>query len=321
MADLSKVLGGFAKALKIDATEFLSALKDGDDEWLPDEQIASKIEEVIVSEAKAARAEARNRAIFESRQSVEKIVKSKGFTPADNLKGDALLEAFIEHLESKATEIDKDKTKAMTREELAAMPEVKQLMSEAVDKFGVEAKSKLEAVEKTFAEYKAANEAKKIESISKQRLATALRKGNVLLKPSGADEISEEDRIDNVWLDILYRQNMRVGLDEKENPIFLNEDGSVLVEEVLGKPISFDEVAVQRGLKLYGSKGPDHSKGGGDPKGNGGVPGGAAKYQQEYFFKTPTEFSAAMFAESDPAKRAKMSEDFNFQQEKQKAAG
>jgi len=320
MVDFDKVMGSFAKALKIDATEFLSALKDGD-EWLPDEQIASKIEEVIVSEAKAARAEARNRAIFEAHQSVEKIVKSKGFTPEGNLKGTALLESFIEHLESKATDIDPEKTKTMTREELAAMPEVKRLMSEAVDKFGVEAKTKIEAVEKSFAEYKATNEAKKIETVAKQRLAAALRKGNVLLKPNGVEEISEEDRIENVWLDLRYRQQMRIGLDEKENPVFLNADGSILVEETLGKPILFDDVAVQRGLKLYGSKGPDHSKSGGDPKGNGAQPGGASKYQQEYFFKTPEEFAKAISNEPDPSKRAKMSEDNHFQQEKQKAAG
>jgi len=314
MTDFSKVLGVIAKALKLDATELSAALKDGDDNFLTDDEITPKLSEIIVREVKAARAEARDRAIAETHGAVDKLVKSKGFTPEAGLKGTALLESFIEHIESKTTKIDPAEVKTLTVEELAKLPEVKKLMADAVDKFGVEAKAQVEAIRKEYDEYKGSAESKRTDQIAKAYLAKALEKGNVLLKPAGSEMVSAEDRIDNLYLDIKNR--MKIRLNDKDEPIFVREDGSQLTDEDLGKPISFDEFAIKRGLSLYGLRGPDPNKGGGDPK-----PGtGNGEYKAMYKFQNEKEYNDLMATLPPGPERAQAAKDYQHQQQ-QKAAG
>jgi len=323
MTDFSKVLGVIASTLQLDASELAESLKDGET-WLPDEDLSKKLGETISGRVKAAKEEQRKRALRESSESVAKWVKAQGFTPDEtDLKGTALLDAFSEHLKSSkpdATTIDPATAGKLSRDELAKLPEVQSLITSAnaavIDKYKKEVGAELEKVKTEYTTYKASTEREKIEAVTLQAVTRALEQGNVMLEPTGT-KVSKDARIRAVLREIDLG---KVRVNDKREPYFVDEHGEPLTDADFGKPVDFSKYIVGIGKDLYGERGPDSSKGGGNPEGQNGQ-NGSAKFRQEYFFKSDQELSKAMFSEPDAAKRAKMSEDFAFQQQNQKAAG
>lgn len=323
MTDFSKVLGVIASTLQLDASELAESLKDGET-WLPDDDIAKKLGETISGRVKAAKEEQRKRALRETSETVAKWAKGKGFTPEDaELKGTALLDAYDEHLKSKRTaepiNIDPAHVGKLTRDELAKLPEVQKLITESntavVDKYKQEVGRELEMVKSEYKTYKDSTEREKIESVTMQYIARALEQGNVMLEPTGT-KVSKEARIGAVakMIDL-----GKIRINDKREPYFVNEHGEPETDADFGKPIDFAKHIVTIGKDLFGERGPDSGKGGANPQNGNGNPGGNGKYKQEYFFKSADDYSKTMSFEADPAKRAKMSEDFQFQQ--QQAAG
>lgn len=323
MTDFSKVLGAIASTLQLDASELAESLKDGET-WLPDEDLSKKLGETISGRVKAAKEEQRKRALRESSESVAKWAKGKGFTPEDaELKGTALLDAYDEYLKSKRTEhtnIDPAQAGKLTRDELAKLPDVQKLITEAnaqvVDKYKQEVGRELEKVQSEYKSYKDSTEREKVEVVTMQYITKALTEGNVMLEPTGT-KVSKDARIGAVAKMIDLN---RVRINDKREPYFVNEHGDPETDTDFGKPIDFAKHIVTIGKDLFGERGPDSGKGGGNPQGGNGNPGGNGnKYKQEYFFKSAEDYSKTMSYEADPSKRAKMSEDFQFQQ--QQAAG
>ena len=319
MTDFSKVLGVIASTLQLDVTELTESLKDGEN-WLADDAITAKLGETISSRVKAAKEEQRKRALRESSESLAKWAKAKGFEPEGDLKGTALLDAYNEFVTSKHPEptgIDPAQAGKLTRDELAKLPEVQRLITDAntsvLDKYKKEVGAELDKVKTEYTTYKAQTEREKVESVTLQFVTKALTEGNVLLEPTGT-KVSKDARIKAVLRELDLN---RVKINDKGLPFFVDEHGEPLSDPDFGKPVDFSKHVVTIGKDLYGERGPDPGKTGGNPQGNGSSNG---KYQQEYFYKSPKELSDAMFSEPDPAKRAKMSEDFTFQQEQQKKA-
>lgn len=324
MTDFSKVLGVIASTLNLNATELAESLKDGED-WLSDDEISKKLGEAISGQVKAAKVAQRNRVLKETTETVAKKVKASGFNPsADDLKTtDALLDSFFEHLESSktdATTIDPATAGKLSRDELAKLPEVQSLITSAnaavIDKYKKEVGAELEKVKTEYTTYKASTEREKIEAVTLQAVTRALEQGNVMLEPTGT-KVSKDARIRAVLREIDLG---KVRVNDKREPYFVDEHGEPLTDADFGKPVDFSKYIVGIGKDLYGERGPDSSKGGANPEGQTGQ-NGSAKFRQEYFFKSDQELSKAMFSEPDAAKRAKMSEDFAFQQQNQKAAG
>lgn len=323
MTDFSKVLGVIASTLQLDATELADSLKDGET-WLPDEEITKKLGETISGRVKAAKEEQRKRALRESSESLLKWAKAQGFTPDDTeLKGTALLDAFAEHLKSSKSEptnIDPATAGKLTREDLAKLPEVQKLITEAnaqvIEKYKGEVGKELDRIKTEYTTYKEMTEREKVEAVTLQAVTRALEQGNVMLEPTGA-KVSKDARIRAVLRELDLG---RIRVNDKREPYFVDEHGEPLTDADFGKPVDFSKHVIAIGKDLYGERGPDPAKSGANPSGQSGQ-GANGKFRQEYFFKSASELSTAMFAESDPAKRAKMSEDFAFQQQQQKAAG
>ena len=326
MTDFSKVLGVIASTLQLDASELAESLKDGEN-WLPDDEVTKKLGDTISGRVRAAKEEQRKRALRESSESLAKWIKAQGFTPGEadaDLKGTALLDAFQEYLKSsksQPTGIDPAQAGKLTRDELAKLPEVQKLITDAnaavVEKYKGDVGRELEKVKSEYTTYKEATEREKIEAVTLQHVTRALEKGNVMLEPTGT-KVSKDARIRAVLREI---DLAKVRLNDKREPYLIDDHGDPLTDIDFGRPVDFEKTVVNIGKDLYGERGPDNTKGGANPAGHTGQPGANGKYQQEYFFKTPEELSKAMFSEADAARRAKMSEDFNFQQEKTKAAG
>lgn len=323
MTDFSKVLGVIASTLQLDATELADALKDGET-WLPDEEITKKLGETISGRVKAAKEEQRKRALRESSESLLKWAKAQGFTPDDaELKGTALLDAFAEHLKSSKSEptsIDPATAGKLTRDDLAKLPEVQKLITEAnaqvMEKYKGEVGKELDRIKSEYTTYKEMTERERVEAATLKHTELALEQGNIMLEPTGA-KVSKAARIRSVFRELDLR---RIRLNDKQEPYFINEHGEPLVDADFGAPVDFYKRVIAIGKELYDERGPDSTKSGANPSGQSGQ-GANGKFRQEYFFKSDKELSSAMFAESDPAKRAKMSEDFAFQQQQQKAAG
>lgn len=324
MTDFSKVLGVIASTLNLNATELAESLKDGED-WLSDDEISKKLGEAISGQVKAAKAAQRNRALRETAEDVAKKVKAKGFNPSpDDLKTTgALLDSFFEYLESSkpdATTIDPATAGKLSRDELAKLPEVQSLITSAnaavIDKYKKEVGAELEKVKTEYTTYKASTEREMVKNVVTDFVLKALEGGNVLLEPSGI-KVSKDARVKGVLRAIDIE---RVRLNDKKEPYLINDNGDPLTDDDFGKPVDFSKHVIGIGKEMYGERGPDSSKGGANPEGQNGQ-NGSAKFRQEYFFKSDQELSKAMFSEPDAVKRAKMSEDFAFQQQNQKAAG
>lgn len=324
MTDFSKVLGVIASTLNLNATELTESLKDGE-AWLSDGEISKKLGEAISGQVKAAKVAQRNRALKETTETVAKWTRGQGFTPSDaDLKStEMLLQSFSDHLESSkpdTTTIDPATAGKLSRDELAKLPEVQSLITSAnaavIEKYKKEVGAELEKVKTEYTTYKAQTEREKIEAVTLQAVTRALEQGNVMLEPTGT-KVSKDARIRAVLREIDLG---KVRVNDKREPYFVDEHGEPLTDADFGKPVDFSKHVIGIGKDLYGERGPDSSKGGANPEGQTGQ-NGSAKFRQEYFFKSDAELSKAMFSEPDAAKRAKMSEDFAFQQQNQKAAG
>lgn len=318
MTDFNKVLGTIASALQLDANELTTALKDGD-EWLADDEITTKLGGIISTRVKAAKEDQRKRALRETSDSVAKWMKGQGFEPEDKeLRGTALLDAFSEHLREKIPSgVDGERAKTLSRDDLAKLPEVQHLLKEAGQAAMQKHRAELETVKTEFSQYKGRIEAELTEQVALSTIAQALDQGGVMLEPTGS-KVSKEARIKAVAQLLDLR---RVKRDDKGNPYFVDDSGEPLKDDY-GDLIQFSKRAVEIGKDLYGERGPDPAKGGGDPR-QGSGNGESGKRQQVYHFDDQKSFDTALFREPDPAKRAQMSEDFFHQTQKQqqKAAG
>lgn len=327
MTDFSKVLGVIAATLNLNATELAESLKDGED-WLSDDEISKKLGEAISGQVKAAKVAQRNRVLKETTETVAKKVKANGFNPsADDLKTtDALLDSFFEHLESSkpdATTIDPATAGKLSRDELAKLPEVQSLITAAntamMEKYKDEVGKELQAIKSEYTTYRDSTERAERKAVLDAFVAGQLEEGNVLLQPAGAS-VEKPYRISIVSKEIDLNSVRVRDENGKKIPYLVDEHGDPATDPTFGKPVDLGQIVVGIGKRLYGERGPDSSKGGGNPEGQTGQ-NGSAKFRQEYFFKSDQELSKAMFSEPDAAKRAKMSEDFAFQQQNQKAAG
>jgi len=318
MEEINVIIGAVASALQMDAPELVAELKDGEN-WLEKEALLEKLKGRVSDQVKAVKDAQYKRGVRESRVSVESWVKAQGFTPEGDLKGTALLEAYAEHLKGDSTKVEPDKVKTLTKEELAALPEVKQLMAGAYEKGGLETKATLDAISKEYQEFKRKSEKESISDFALRFVAQALEDGDVLLEPEGVKEISKPKRIEKVYRGLDIDRLKVVAINGKKTLVFVDENGDI-EEDDMGQPKDVGKYVVEEARSIYGPRGPNSKLGGGNPQGGNGNPGGNGnKYKQEYFFKSAKDYSDTMSYEADATKRAKMSEDFQFQQ--QQAAG
>lgn len=312
--NIEKILGAVASALHVDANEFITALKDGEN-WLEDDEVTEKITGTVKSQLKAAKDAQLKRGTRESWATVEKWVKSHGFEADDDLKGTELLTAFSEHIKAAKTAIDPTKPATLTKEELAALPDVKALLAErvtdALSKYEADAKKEVERLKSEYDGYKRKAESEKIQTVARQYLAKALEEGDVLLEPKGTG-VSKEKRIEAVLRQIDFE---KIRLSDKGLPVEVDENGDPLEDE-FGRPIDIAKKAVSIGKEIYGARGVDPDKSGGDPK---PATGKGEAYKPTYTFAGEDDFNRQVSGQGNAAERAKMMQDYAHQQQKQAA--
>lgn len=320
---MSEILAkGAASALKIDADELIASLKTDGGEWLPEEKIAKEIiarfTEAATAATESARDIAHRKGQSEMSTKFSKLIKNSGFENPENLKGDDLLEAYAAWKSESASGQSSTATplEQWTREDLERLPIVKTLKLEAVQigaqKFDA-LKKDYETTQAEFEKFKRGVVESETDAIARKRFEAALEKGNVILQPEGLD-IDRNERIEAAYH--RFKAKYKVGLKDK-NPIFVNDEGEEVLDLAFGKPLDYDEVAVNVAKLMYGvsAQNSNHSGSGIQQSGNG-KPG---SYTPTMRFNSQREKDDYVMSEADPNKRLEAEKSWQHQTEK--AAG
>ena len=309
---MEKLIQALASALNLDAEEFTAALRDGD-KWLADEQLADKIGEAARTQVKAAKEAQLKRGKRETMLQVERWMKAQGFENPDKLQGDDLFDAYAEHQKAQSAPAGDGadggkKPGEMSREDLAKLPTVKELMAEAVKS----AAAKYEAVNAEFEQYKKKTTVERIAATARQTAAQILEENRAILEVPGSD-ITKAQRLEAFYR-FLDFDKMQV--DEKGNIVLLDANGDPLVND-MGKPISYKDRELEINKGLYGFHTQDPNRGGGNPPANGGQKPG--EWKPSVTFADQAAYDNFYRTETDPVKRAEGAKSWRFQQEQQAA--
>ena len=312
-----QLLKAIAGAFKINADEWIAQLKDGDD-YLPEKEVTAKVVQLITERVTAAKTDSRKSGQAEQNAKILKFVKSTGFENPENLQGQELLTAYNEWKDEQVVPPTGDTPpEQMDKDALLKLPLVREAILQAKQESG-KGNEKLKA---DFEAYKSEVEKERNKykqdralDISKRQIAEALRKGNVNLKVDGL-EVSEDARIDSIFDIIRLRE--KIGLDAKDNPVFLGDDGEQKKDE-FGNAIPFSDVVIGYGKSIYGiaTQNPEH--GGANPPVNGAA-NGKTDYVPPFRFATLKEYDDRMMVAADPKERLDLAKSRQFHE--QKAAG
>ena len=297
---MEKLILGIASALSIDAEE-LTALKDGE-KWLDENDLAPKLAEIVKSQVSAAKDAQFKRGIREKESAVKRFLRNAGFANEAKLEGDALLEAYTDHVKGsfEPGETGKEPAK-MTREELLKLPEVKTLLVETKQQAGTQ----FEALKSEYEQAQTKWKRERVADIAKVKLPAYLKAANVNLEVPGVAD-GEEKRVKAIMsmLDI-----GEIGLDDKGELIFLDSDGTPKLNDY-GKPLDLKKHVAEVGESLFGIRKIDPGKGGANPH-QGQRPGGTDP--KVFTFENQAAFDSAFMNETDASKRSQMLKDFKTQ--------
>lgn len=319
---MSEILAkNVASVLNLDADEFISTLKVGD-EFLPEEKIAkiivAKFSEASTAATRDAVETARRKGQSEETKRLKQLVKKAGFENPDNLIGEELFEAFVSWKDENAPTGNGLKLDELGKDELVKLPVVKSLIEERIQTGAL----KYEALKKDldtklteFEQFKQSVEQGKIQSVVKARVEQAVKKGNVILQVEGLD-IDPNERVTAVFERLWSRE--KFGLDQHGNPVILDAEGYPKTDPAFGGPISFDDAVLGVAKPMFGTstQNPTH-QGSGIPQNRPGQP--AAWTPTMRLFANQQEKDNYVMNEPDPAKRLEASRTWQYQQEK--AAG
>lgn len=295
-----KIIGAIASALNLDATELTADLKEGDN-WLEAGKLADTLSAKISTQVKAAKEAQYKRGIRERAKSVENYLSKSGFVNSDKLEGDALLEAYTDHLKSSSepdpAHTGKEPAK-MTKEDLAKLPEVRALVTEAKQQAG----QQIETLKAQYEGDRAKWQRDRVLDVAAAKLPTYLKAANVNLEVPGVAD-GEEKRLKAIMSMLPANE---LGLNDAGELVFVDADGLPKTDD-FGKPMDVKKFVTDLGANLFGVRKFDPSKGGIDPK-KGQMPGASA--QPVYSFANKDAFSSAILIETDPAKRSQMLKDY-----------
>jgi len=303
-----KILGAIASALQIDAAELTTALKDGE-AFLPDDQLAEKLKDVAAERLKAAKDAQHKRGQREIGDSIEKWAKAKGFSNEEKLKGTALLDAVFDTVDTKAPE-GNDPTK-FTKEELSKLPAVKEMLQSVK----IEAVKPFEAKEAELVGQIKKERQERVSDVAKRFAAEIMEQEKVLLEVPEMG-IVKKDRLEAVYARLNFSE---IGLDDKGNPIVVDNDGAPATDD-FGKPIPFKDRVIGIAKPMYGIRTQDPGKGGANPPTRTGGNGGGTDYVPKYQFATEADYERAITNTADNAERLEISRSY-MHQKSAKAAG
>lgn len=300
--EIEKILGVIASTLNIDATEWTAELKDGD-KWADD--AAEKVAAKISAQVKAVKEAQHKRGIREKGKAIETFFKQHGFENPEKLEGDAYLSAVLDHIGTKQGDsAGSDDTKALTKEQLAKLPEVKALIQEAKQDAGkqlADLQASFSAKEREFMQTR-------VKDRTSALMPQILDDANIVLEVPGMEN-SRQSRIQALQALINWNE---IGLDEKGNPIFVDSEGSPATDD-FGKVKEFKKWLVDTGANIYGTHKGQPGQSGANPQGGPNGQQGATRYS----FADESSFSRAYQTETDAAKRVEMLKAYK----EQKAAG
>jgi len=186
----------------------------------------------------------------------------------------------------------------MTREDLAKLPEVKALVTEAKQQAG----QQIEALKSQYDTDRAKWQKERVLDVAQAKLPAYLKAANINLEVPGTTD-GEEKRIKAIMSMLPTNE---LGLNEKGELVFMDSDGQPKTDD-FGKPLDFKKHVTDLGANLFGVRKVDPSKSGIAPQ-NGQKPG--ANDSRVYSFENKEAFDKAILVESDPAKRAQMFKDY-----------
>lgn len=299
-----QLYGAIAAALQMPQTEFIAALKDGEN-FLPDTEIPAKVQELVSGRLKAAKTEQLKRGVREASSAFERKISEAGFKPEDSeLKGVDLLAAFID---SRTAQPSADPATQPTKEDLAKMPLVQSLVNEAKQA----AAAKLEAITNEYSTFK---QTAKKDQINGKLAAIApdiLKKADIAFDVDGVDKTARL----NALFSLLPVSSM--DLDASGNLVVM-QDGAMKTDD-FGKPVTVEQIIVGAAKPIFGERKQNPSfSGGGYAGGSAGAPG--TNPGSAIRFADANAFNQFMGTETDGAKRAEGAKAWATQLQ-EKAAG
>ena len=309
---MEKLLLSLATLFNLDATEFTTALKDGDN-WLEDDALAEAAMLQIRPKLKSVKDEQHKRALRETEVGQQKWMKAQGFEIPEGMKGDELRTAFLEWKEGQTTTEPGKQPAEMSPEELAKLPAVKSLLAAKLQA----AAQETEAVKGEFETYKKNAEQAEVKQLVRQYGTAFLEAEKAILQPEGAKTVTKEARLDDFFsTKIDYSKIGIIEKDGKKIPIPLDESGEQQLDDY-GKPVQFTSIIRSKWDPIFGFDEQDRTKGSTSPGQRATTTNGQTQ-RTKYNFASESDFNTAMKNATDTTERGYMANDYAAQLDKAK---
>lgn len=292
---MEKILKAIASGLKLDAAKFISDFKNGDD-FLTEDEIASKLEDFLPEKAQAANETSRMAGRTDVLSKFSKLISKSEFENPDGLKGEALMSAFVEW-KQQAQHIEGDPAK-LSKDDLLKLPIVKSIVQEVTAKAGEKFNTEKKALE------------------DRVTLAENTRKGFLVEKQM----LSYLEKAKVNLGDTPEQKSLRLELLRSRIPlskIEIGENDSVKLLGADGYETDFEKAVTDIAIPVFGVVTQDKNKGGSGAQGSASG-GNAGKTGPTFTFASEGDFNTQFF-KATPADRAVMLNDWTEQQKK--AAG
>ena len=294
-----KLIGGFASALNMDASELTAALKDGD-KWLGEDEMVEVIRQKVGDQVKAAKDDQRKRGQREVWLTVEKKLKSQGFENPDKAQGSALLDSYFEQLQPIENEGEGKKPSEMTEQEIMRHPVFKNIKA----RIEADAKKGLEA---------------QLTEIEQRALKAETTQKRLVVNAEMA-RLSREARL-NLG-ESPETQAARLGLLDAKIPYDrISVDGEkVILSDAEGYESDFKSFFLGLATPVFGIVKQNPSRSGANPQAGGAAGAGAGEYKPKYTFAGGVkEYNDLKTTLVDPQERLQVEKDWRHIQ--QQAAG
>ena len=290
---MQKVFEVLSTLLNVD----IESLKGDDGNFLPEDQIATKVADTVKESLKSAKDEQHKRGLREQDASVQKWMKAQGFEIPSGMKGTEAVEAFAAWKTEQDSSKDADPAK-LSKEELLKLPVVKTLISEKL----TAAEQQVAATKAEFDQYKTTQKRQSIESVGQAFIEKTLReKGAVLEVPTLG--IKAEDRLKAISRLIDWT---KVDLNEKNELVMIDDDGEIKKDD-FGKPLKFDAHVIEVATPIVGIAKQDPSKKGAQPITKESDQGSG---QSKFVFADAKEYNDYISREPDSKKRLQAMKDY-----------
>lgn len=286
--ELEQAIGAIASRLQIDANEFISSLKEGEN-WKED--AADILGNTLSDHIKSAKEAQHGRGLREYQKMFLKTAAKKGYKNPEGKEGIELFEDYNAWIDDQTNNDDPGKKPAeLTKEELMKLPVFKTAKAEILQA----AQQEIETVKAEFEAYKGKENRKTLEEAATAEMLEYLTAKGAQFE-SDALGVKQDDRLKR-FKKLIFLE--KLGLNEQGKVVILDEDGEPLLNN-LGKPVTYESIVVGEWAATHGFPKQDPKKGGPTP----GLKDKTKEGEGAMRFDSADDFNKYISSEPDATKR------------------